>query len=83
MKGSTVLKQMITEQKDEEAFQRLRREHDQLLTQVIIRDDAGEVIKSTGDGLLAAFSEPTTAVEGSIRYFLTLFCLDFSSTFCC
>lgn len=67
MKGSTVLKEKITEQFNEEAFQRLRREHDDLLTSIISRENAGEIIKSTGDGLLAVFSEPSTAVERSIE----------------
>jgi hypothetical protein len=61
------LKQRITAQEDEEAFQRLRREHDDLLTTVIARDNAGQVIKSTGDGVLAVFAEPSTAVERAIE----------------
>lgn len=67
MKGSTALKQKMTAHLDEEAFQRLRREHDELLTEIITRDGAGEVIKSTGDGLLAVFSEPSSAVERAIE----------------
>ena len=66
MKGSTALKQKITATQDEEAFQIFRREHDALLTRIISRDGAGGVIKSTGDGLLAVFSEPSTAVERAI-----------------
>ncbi len=66
MQGSSVLKQKLSQQLGEEAFQKLRREHDQLLTEIITREGAGEVIKSTGDGMLAVFSEPTTAVERSL-----------------
>ena len=66
MQGSSVLKQKLSQQLGEEAFQKLRREHDQLLTEIISREGAGEVVKSTGDGLLAVFSEPTTAVERSL-----------------
>jgi hypothetical protein len=38
-----------------------------LLTQVITRDGVGEVIKSTGDGLLAVFTEPSIAVERALE----------------
>lgn len=67
MRGSTALKQKIISIHDEEAFQTLRREHDALLSRIISRDSAGAVIKSTGDGLLAVFSEPSTAVERAIE----------------
>ncbi len=67
MKGSTVLKESMTAERDEQAFQNLRREHDALLSGIITRDGAGEVIKSTGDGLLAVFYKPSTAVERAIE----------------
>jgi class 3 adenylate cyclase len=67
MKSSTALKQKIASIQDEEAFQTLRREHDTLLTRIISRDGAGAVVKSIGDGLLAVFSEPSTAVERAIE----------------
>jgi class 3 adenylate cyclase len=67
MKGSSVLKQQMTVLSDENVFQDLRREHDELLTQVITRDGVGEVIKSTGDGLLAVFTEPSIAVERALE----------------
>jgi class 3 adenylate cyclase len=67
MKGSTALKEDMTERWDEGAFQRLRHEHDALLAEVITRDRAGEVIKSTGDGFLAVFSKPSTAVERALE----------------
>ncbi len=67
MERSTAQKQQMTEALDEEAFQRLRREHDAILTAIITRDKVGEVIKSTGDGLLAVFSEPSTAVERALE----------------
>ncbi len=67
MKGSTALKQRMAALEDEEMFQALRREHDEVLTHSITRDRAGEVIKSTGDGLLAVFAEPSTAVERAIE----------------
>jgi len=67
MKGSAALKQHLTTIEDEEAFQQLRREHDRLLTEIIARDHAGEVVKSTGDGLLAVFAEPSTAVDRALE----------------
>lgn len=67
MKGSTALKESISAQRDEQTFQELRKEHDALLTRIITRDDAGAVIKSTGDGLLAIFYRPSVAVERAIE----------------
>jgi len=67
MKGSTTLKQDMAEKWDEHAFQRLRQQHDALLTEIISRDQAGEVIKSTGDGFLALFHKPSTAVERALE----------------
>ncbi len=46
MRGSTALKERLTE----DAFQRLRKEHDRLVTEIVTRDAAGEVIKSTETG---------------------------------
>lgn len=67
MKGSTALKETMAATRDEQAFQTLRREHDAILTEIITRDRAGEVIKSTGDGLLALFQKPSVAVERAIE----------------
>lgn len=67
MHASTALKQRITSQLDEEAFQDIRREHDQIVTNAVTREYAGQIIKSTGDGILAVFSEPSTAVELAIE----------------
>ncbi len=67
MQGSTALKHQMTEKWDEDAYQRLRLEHNVLLTEVITRDKAGEIIKSTGDGFLAIFRVPSTAVERALE----------------
>jgi class 3 adenylate cyclase len=67
MKGSTSLKQDMAAKWDEGTFQRLRRQHDVLLTEVITRDRAGEVVKSTGDGFLAVFERPSVAVERALE----------------
>ena len=67
MRGSTALKERLTGRGGEEAFQELRKEHDRLVTEVVTRDEAGEVIKSTGDGLIALFERPSTAVERAVE----------------
>jgi len=67
MKGSTALKEDLAERWDEGAFQRLRQEHDALLTECITRDQAGQIIKATGDGFLAVFTKPSTAVERAME----------------
>lgn len=67
MRGSTALKETFVGQTDEQAFQKLRQEHDTLLTEIITRDGGGQVLKSTGDGLLAIFSKPSTAVERAVE----------------
>ena len=67
MKGSTILKERMAAASDEQAYQMLRREHDALVTEIITRDGAGEVIKSTGDGLLAILHKPSVAVERAVE----------------
>jgi class 3 adenylate cyclase len=67
MRGSTLLKELLAEHSDEDAFHALRREHDRLVGDVIERDGAGAVIKSTGDGLIALFERPSVAVERAIE----------------
>jgi class 3 adenylate cyclase len=67
MKGSTALKERMAETRDEQAFQALRQEHDALLTEIITRDGAGVVLKTTGDGLLATFTKPSTAVQRALE----------------
>ena len=67
MQGSTVLKERMAAASDEQAFQMLRREHDALVTEILTRDGAGEILKSTGDGLLAILRKPSVAVERAIE----------------
>ena len=67
MRESTALKAGLTEKTDEHTFQKLRQEHDSLLAEIITRGNAGQVIKSTGDGLLAVFYKPSVAVERAIE----------------
>lgn len=63
MVGSCALKQKL----GEERFRKLREEHDELLTSIIIQNGDGEVIKSTGDGLLAVFYKPSIAVMRALK----------------
>jgi class 3 adenylate cyclase/CheY-like chemotaxis protein len=44
-------------------YELIREEHDSFITKIFESDDAGTIVKSTGDGVLAVFSEPSTAVE--------------------
>jgi class 3 adenylate cyclase len=67
MKGSTVLKERMAAASDEQAFQMLRREHDALVTEILTRDGAGQILKSTGDGLLAILHKPSVAVERAVE----------------
>lgn len=67
MRGSTALKERLARRSDEEAFHDLRREHDELVRELVERHGAGEVLKSTGDGLIAVFSRPSVAVERAIE----------------
>jgi class 3 adenylate cyclase len=67
IKGSTALKEQLASTQNEMAFHELRKEHDELLAEVIERDGAGQVIKSTGDGVMACFLSPSLAVERSME----------------
>jgi class 3 adenylate cyclase len=67
MQESTALKRELTKKADEQTFQKLRREHDALLTDAVTRDGAGEIVKWTGDGMIALFSAPSVAVERAME----------------
>jgi ATP-dependent Clp protease ATP-binding subunit ClpC len=47
----------------EPAYQRLRKEHDNTIATILRKYQKGEIIKSTGDGLLIVFTAPSAAVE--------------------
>jgi class 3 adenylate cyclase len=64
---STALKRAVTQRADEDAFQRLRRKHDAAVKRIVERDGAGEVVKWTGDGIIALFHVPSVAVERAIE----------------
>jgi class 3 adenylate cyclase len=67
MQASTALKRAVTRRADEAAFQELRKEHDALVAGIVERDGAGRVVKWTGDGVIALFTAPSTAVERAIE----------------
>ena len=62
LENSTSLRERMGEQ----AYESLREEHDDVLARTITADDAGAVVASTGDGVLAVFSEPSTAVSRAL-----------------
>jgi class 3 adenylate cyclase len=63
MKGFT----QTTEQKGDEYSMKLRKLHDDLLTETIEEGGAGKIIKHIGDSVMAVFSEPATAVARSLK----------------
>lgn len=67
MRGSSALKERFARQSDEEAYHELRREHDELIGEIVTRDGDGQALKSTGDGLIVVFSRPSVAVERAIE----------------
>ncbi len=67
IRGSTALKEHYVKHSNEAEFQKVRKEHDDLVSGIITRDGAGQVIKSTGDGFLAVFEKPSVAVERAME----------------
>ncbi|HEY3118115.1 MAG TPA: adenylate/guanylate cyclase domain-containing protein, partial [Chloroflexota bacterium] len=67
IKGSTALKESMVGSQSEQAFHTLRHEHDQLMQEIITRDGAGQIVKSTGDGVLAVFLSPSVAVQAAME----------------
>src|SRR4030095_2452458 len=57
----------LREQMGEVHYEEFREEHDALTVSIVERDAVGAVVKSTGDGVLAVFSEPSTAVERALE----------------
>jgi len=68
MQGSSALKQRVTEVASEQVFHNaVKKEHDDIVGEVIRRDGSGAIIKDTGDGFFAVFDEPSTAVERALE----------------
>lgn len=61
--GSTHLREKLGEIQ----YEKIREAFEAQFADVICRDDAGAVVKGTGDGALAVFAEPSTAVERCIE----------------
>ena len=58
----------IIEEMGDGAFQKLKeKDHDKPFMKIITRSKKGEVIKARGDGFLAVFAEPSTAVERALE----------------
>ena len=61
--NSTALREQLGEIK----YEQVREEHDDHVQDLIETDDSGCIVKSTGDGVLAVFSEPSVAVEKCVE----------------
>src|SRR5262244_2674065 len=57
----------LLESLGEEAFHRLREEHEDFLRETVEFDKAGALVRCLGDGSLLVFSETSTAVERCLR----------------
>jgi len=58
----------MIEKMGDDAFQKLKeKDHDKPFMKIITRSKKGEVIKARGDGFLAVFAEPSTAVERALE----------------
>jgi class 3 adenylate cyclase len=69
IESSGLVKQNI----GEADYQKIRRYHDRTLEEIINKKNAGEVVKSLGDGLFAIFYSPSLAVERAIEIQKTLY----------
>jgi class 3 adenylate cyclase/ActR/RegA family two-component response regulator len=57
----------LREELGEISYEQLRYRHDEVRYQTICKENAGAVIKHTGDGVLAVFAEPSVAVERALK----------------
>lgn len=57
----------LRESLGERPYEEIREAYDDAVNSIIEEDDDGVVVKGTGDGCLAVFAEPSTAVERCIR----------------
>lgn len=60
--GSTAMFQEMGESK----WHRLRNEHDDIVREIVKKGGSGDIVKSTGDGLLLTFTAPSAAVESAL-----------------
>lgn len=61
--GDIVDSTRLLEEFGEPAYDELRQTHDETVRSVVEREEEGIVLQTYGDGFLAVFSEPSTAVE--------------------
>ena len=57
----------LTKQQGEQYATRFRIHHDEILTQAIEENSAGLIIKFIGDAVMSVFSEPSVAVERTLK----------------
>ncbi len=57
----------LTEERGESYVHMLHSEHDKIIVDCVERDGAGIIIKYIGDSVMAAFSEPTAAVDRALQ----------------
>src|SRR5690242_14785734 len=62
----------FAEKHGEEAYNALRRRHNDILLGIIERDDAGRFVKNIGDAIMAVFAKPSDAVERALEIQRTL-----------
>jgi class 3 adenylate cyclase/CheY-like chemotaxis protein len=57
----------LREELGEVTFQRIQEQHDSTLRRIVEESGLGAVVSSMGDGVLAVFAEPSTAVERAME----------------
>ncbi len=57
----------LTETKGDRYANDLRMKHDEIMREVIEKENAGKIIKYIGDAIMAVFTEPTTAVQKALE----------------
>ena len=57
----------LLEELGEVRYDELRRQREAVIESHVTRDGAGAIVKTMGDGFLAVFSEPSTAVDRSLH----------------
>lgn len=53
----------LREELGEVRYEEMREDYESKFSAIVSRDDAGAIVKGTGDGAIVVFSEPSTAVE--------------------
>src|SRR5262245_62294818 len=61
--GSTELRELLGEIE----YERIRVDHEAAVRDVVESNSLGRIVKSTGDGVLAVFAEPSASIEHLLR----------------